>query len=153
MPTSPHSSTNQSHVDGQPLLTPYLVVRDASSALSFYQRAYGFERGHSLAGEDGRPLHCELLYRGQLIVMLAPEGAFGSTSQAPASLGQHSSQSFYVLHDDPDALFERALVEGATALGEPSDMFWGDRVCSLLDPDGYQWVFARKPKRSAAAQE
>jgi PhnB protein len=24
----------------------------------------------------------------------------------------------------------------------PQDMFWGDRMCNLLDPDGHSWSFA-----------
>jgi PhnB protein len=24
----------------------------------------------------------------------------------------------------------------------PADMFWGDRMCSLTDPDGHTWNFA-----------
>lgn len=124
-------------------LTPYVTVRDAALALDFYERAFGFLRGNVLIGEDGRPMHCELLYEGFVVLMLAPEGAFGSTAVAPATLGQFSPHSFYVYHGDPDQLYERAIAAGAVAVSEPGDMFWGDRVCVLMDPDGYQWAFAR----------
>jgi hypothetical protein len=29
---------------------------------------------------------------------------------------------------------------------EPEDMFWGDRISSVLDPFGYQWSFATHVK-------
>jgi PhnB protein len=43
--------------------------------------------------------------------------------------------------DDVDALCKRAEAAGATVESPPADMFWGDRTCTLVDPDGYKWCF------------
>jgi uncharacterized glyoxalase superfamily protein PhnB len=48
----------------------------------------------------------------------------------------------YVYCDDVDALFNRAKAAGAQVVAAPSDMFYGDRVCKLKDPDGFDWYFA-----------
>ncbi len=55
-------------------LTPYLTVRDAHASRIFYEKAFGFEVREAV-DDDGATLHVEMSYRGQLIVMFAPEGA------------------------------------------------------------------------------
>lgn len=128
---------------GAPWLMPYLTVRNAERALRFYQQAFGFEAGQVSRDDEGRPEHCELRHRGQVLAMFSPEGAFGSTARSPRSLGIEPSQTFYVYCDDPDALFARAVAAGAHVVVPPTDQSWGDRICCLRDPDGFQWSFAR----------
>jgi uncharacterized glyoxalase superfamily protein PhnB len=45
--------------------------------------------------------------------------------------------------DDVDALYKQATSNGAQSKMEPNDAFWGDRVCQVIDPDGYLWMFAK----------
>ncbi|WP_374621791.1 VOC family protein [Pandoraea sp.] len=127
-----------SHV---PWLTPYLTVRDASAAATFYAQAFGFTV-HDMVNDDGAVMHVEMFYHGQLIVMFAPEGAFGTTARTPRTSGVEAPQSFYVYVEDVDALYARATGAGAKGLMAPIDQFWGDRLCQLEDPDGYRWGFA-----------
>lgn len=67
-----------------PWLTPYLAVRNAQASIRFYGDAFGFET-RELIDEDGAIMHVEMSYHGQLILMFAPEGAFGSTARTPRS--------------------------------------------------------------------
>jgi uncharacterized glyoxalase superfamily protein PhnB len=135
-----------------PWLMPYLTVRDAQASLDFYATAFGFVAGQVATGDDGAPEHCELYYRDQLIAMFASEGAFGSTARSPRTLGIEPTQTFYVYCSDPDRIFAQALAAGAHGVVPPSNQFWGDRMCCVRDPDGYQWSFARwlGPAASAA---
>lgn len=126
-----------------PWLMPYLTVRDARASLKFYSSAFGFVAGQVARDAAGRPEHCELHYHGQLVAMFAPEGAFGSTARSPRTLGIEPPQTFYVYCTDPDRIFAQALAAGAHAVVPPSDQLWGDRMCCVRDPDGYQWGFAR----------
>ncbi|KAF1056323.1 MAG: hypothetical protein GAK41_00034 [Burkholderia gladioli] len=64
-----------------PWLTPYLTVRNAQASIAFYDSAFGFEK-RELTDEDGAIMHAEMRYHGQLIVMFAPDGAFGSTARS-----------------------------------------------------------------------
>ena len=125
-----------------PWLTPYLTVRDARAALRFYEAAFDFE-AHDLHDEDGMISHAEMRYRGQLILMFAPEGAFGSVARTPKSAGAVAPQSFHLYVDDVDATHARALAAGAKSLIEPQDQFWGDRFAQIEDLDGYRWGIAR----------
>lgn len=127
-----------------PRLSPYLTVRDPDAALAFYQKAFGFSVNETtlMKGPDGQILHGEMNFHDATI-MLAPEGAWGGTCQAPASSGTEVPIGLYLYCDDPDAIHTRAVAAGATSACEPQDMFWGDRMCSLVDLDGYKWSFAR----------
>ncbi|WP_179404812.1 VOC family protein [Burkholderia guangdongensis] len=126
-----------------PWLTPYLTVRNARASIAFYQAAFGFAL-RDVHDEDGAVMHVEMTYRGQMIVMFAPEGAFGSTAMTPKSAGATAPQSFYLYVDDVDATHRRALDAGAKSLTEPQDQFWGDRFAQIEDLDGYRWALARR---------
>ncbi|MBN3811522.1 VOC family protein [Paraburkholderia sp. Ac-20347] len=127
---------------GVPWLTPYLTVRDARAAIAFFEAAFGFAVRDSVE-DDGAVMHVEMTYHDQLIVMFAPEGAFGSTAHTPKSSNTIAPQSFYLYVDDVDTVYARALAAGAKSLSEPQDQFWGDRFAQVEDLDGYRWALAR----------
>ncbi|MBL6749725.1 MAG: VOC family protein [Nevskia sp.] len=118
-----------------------LTVRSAELAIAFYQSAFGFELEFIMPGPDGRVAHAQMTFHDGRI-MFSPEGAYGSELQAPASSGREGPMQQYVYCPDVDALTERARNAGATVVSEPAIMFWGDRMATFLDPDGYRWAFA-----------
>jgi uncharacterized glyoxalase superfamily protein PhnB len=126
-----------------PWLTPYLTVRDASASISFFKDAFGFALRDSVH-DDGIIMHAEMTYHGQLIVMFAPEGAFGSSAQTPKHAGAIAPQSFYLYVHDVDEVHAYAIAAGARSLSEPQDQFWGDRFAQIEDLDGYRWALARR---------
>jgi uncharacterized glyoxalase superfamily protein PhnB len=129
--------------EGFPWLTPFLAVRDAAATLDFYEAAFGFTRRDVMRDDAGAVTHADLTYR-DAVVMIAPEDPSApAPARAPASLGVVSPMALYVYCDDVDALFVRATAAGAGTAMPPADMPWGDRMCSLTDPDGYTWNFAR----------
>jgi PhnB protein len=123
-----------------PWIVPALTVKDADAAVAFYEKAFGFEKHFSMPGPDGRTFHAEVAWRDALF-MIGPENDAGPC-KSPATLGVRPSSSLYVYCDDVDALCQRATSAGAAVDMPPQDMFWGDRICSLIDPDGYVWCFA-----------
>lgn len=132
---------SESRPPNSPWLVPYLVVKDADRALDFYARAFGFAKKNTMQGEDGKTSHAEMTYR-DVLIMFAPEGAYGSPLKCPATLGVSSPVTLYVYCDDVDALCKQAEAAGTKVAVPPADMFWGDRMCSLIDPDGHTWNFA-----------
>jgi uncharacterized glyoxalase superfamily protein PhnB len=118
-------------------MAPYLTVKDADRSLDFYARAFGFAKRSAMSGPDGRTGHAEMTYRGVLL-MFSPEGAWG----------QRSPEHLFVSCEDVDALFARARAAGAAVAKAPQDMFWGDRMCSLIDPDGHVWNFASQTDKT-----
>ena len=51
-----------------------LTVSDIPTAVSFYQKAFGFAKRGIMNGPDGKPVHAELTLRGTTL-MLGPENA------------------------------------------------------------------------------
>ena len=77
-----------------------------------------------------------------MVIMIAPEKAFGATALAPVSGGFESPLALYVYCDDVDELFARATEAGARVSYPPQNMPWGERVCKIFDLDGHAWSFA-----------
>ena len=42
--------------------------------------------------------------------------------------------------ENADKVVAKAVGLGATTQGQVMDMFWGDRCCMVVDPDGYGWM-------------
>lgn len=129
---------------GYSWLSPYLIVKDADAALTFYAKAFGFEKRMNLAGPDGKSMHAEMMWQDAVIMLGAvPEAKLEEHScRPPVVQGVRSPINLYVYCDDVDALFARAVAAGAKAIKPPQDQFYGDRTCALEDPDGYWWYFA-----------
>ena len=126
---------------GRPWLSPYLCVTDVAKTLEFYERAFGFERGSAYEDENGVLVHAEMSYRGALIAMGPTSVAEPWQWNTPRRLGG-KGLLLRLYTDDVDALHDRALQAGAREGFAPQEMFWGDRVCLLFDPDGHAWNFA-----------
>jgi PhnB protein len=71
--------------------------------------------------------------------MLGPENPNGAKSAK--TLGT-SSVTMYLTTESVDKVIAKAVKLGATARGPVMDMFWGDRVGNISDPDGYTWMIA-----------
>ena len=123
-----------------PSLIPYLVVRDAQKSLDFYKEAFGFEVINTVV-DDSKLRHIEMR-RGEIVIMFCPEGAMGMETMSPATKGVEESISLYCYCEDVDTFHVQAVKHGAKPTMPPQDCFWGDRMCALVDPDGYKWSFA-----------
>lgn len=121
---------------------PELMVSDMQASIDFYQQVLGFELMFTLPDPHGSIVHASL-QNGDSMIMLSPctdrlkttEGPFGKGVTLYFPLGED---------DDVDALFTRAEAAGATVLQTPVDEFWGDRIWSVADPDGYQLTIAKQ---------
>ena len=125
--------------DGYHTATPYLIVKDAASAIEFYKKAFGATELMRLAGPSGKVGHAEIMI-GNSPIMLADEfpeiGARG-----PQSLG--GSPVMILLYvEEVDARFGQAVAAGAKALRPVKDQFYGDRSGTLEDPFGHVWTIA-----------
>ena len=124
--------------EGYHSVTPYIVVDGAESAIAWYGRTFGAVETMRLPMGE-RIGHAEIRI-GNSMVMLADEfpdmGFLGPKSRG----GPTSSLLLYV--EDVDAVFARAVGEGATSERPPEDQFWGDRMGTLVDPFGHRWSIA-----------
>jgi PhnB protein len=120
-------------------VTAMLIVKDIKSAVSFYQKAFGFAKRGIMNGPDGKPVHAELTLRNTTI-MLGPENAQRGARSAK-TIGA-SPVTLYVTTENVDKVVAKAVKLGATLQSPVMDMFWGDRCGNVTDPDGYTWMVA-----------
>ena len=117
---------------GMQALNAYLAVADVSASMSFLERAFGFTRGVVLTDTNGELRYAEMRH-GSSVVMLV------RTGDATAASGGVSALYAYV--DDVDRQLARARDAGAV-VKVAEDKPWGDRVASVIDPDGHRWILA-----------
>jgi uncharacterized glyoxalase superfamily protein PhnB len=130
-------------------LTPHLIVREADDAIDFYVQAFGAEEIRRMLGEAGKVMHAELQI-GDSIMMLADEFPDHGT-RSPESVGG-TSVTLHLYVDDTDAVYERAVAAGATAIMPPADTFWGDRYAKIDDPFGHSWAIATRQEELSSEE-
>src|SRR6478672_11576770 len=88
-------------------ITPSIVVRGATDAIAFYQKAFGAKlHGGVMKGPDGKVMHAEFKI-GDSVVMIGDEFP-QMGSKAPQTLGG-SPSSLLIYTKDVDALVARAV--------------------------------------------
>ena len=120
-------------------IAPWLSVRNGAKAVDFYKTAFGATEAFRLDSPDGG-----------VVARLSVNGAefwLGDESPqhhnySPQSLGGGTVRMVLTVAD-PDAVFERAVSAGATAIGPVQEMH-GWRVGRVADPFGHHWEIARE---------
>lgn len=122
-----------------PSVTPMLGVRDAAAAIDWYVKALGGVEEGRLAMPDGK-IGYAMVRIGDTPVALADENPEWG-NHAPTSLGG-TPVRLHLYVTDADAVFERAVAEGAKVLVPLEDQFYGDRAGRIEDPFGHYWIIA-----------
>jgi PhnB protein len=129
---------------GMHTVTPSLTIKGCAQAIEFYKKALGAEELMRMLAPGGTAVwHAELKI-GDSVVFMNDELA-GMTSEAP-SPARPSSAHMWLFVPDCDAAFQRAVAAGGKVKMPPTDMFWGDRTGTILDPFGYTWTVATHVK-------
>ena len=130
-------TTQPSPPEGSPAPTawPTLRARDTRALIAFLEQAFGFEPTVVIGNEDGTVAHAELAWPPGGGVML------GSVRDLPDDPWpqQAGSAGTYLVCDDPDPLFDRAVAAGAAVLSRPHDTDYGSREFAVRDPEGNLW--------------
>jgi PhnB protein len=118
-------------------IKPVLTVRDALSAVSFYERAFGAEVSR-VTNPNGIVAELSIDDARFMVVDEVPE-AF---NLSPATLGG-TSVRIHLLVADPYAFAARAVAEGATEVFPIADQPYGLRQGRFADPFGHHWLIGR----------
>ena len=125
--------------EGAHSLTPHLVCAGAAQAIDFYVRAFGAVEEFRMPGPDGKIMHaCVRIGDSQL--MLVDE--FPEHGNVGPKALNGSPVTIHHFVENVDAVVKQAAEAGATVTMPPTDMFWGDRYASLVDPFGHRWSVA-----------
>jgi PhnB protein len=114
--------------------TPYLMVPDADSAITFYKKAFGATELKRFA-KHGKT-HTAEIKIGSSPVML------GGHAEVYPSLNNLPLVSIYLYVEDADTLFAQAIAAGAHELYPVREQFYGNREGGLVDPFGVGWWIA-----------
>lgn len=129
-------------------VTPQLVARNAAAAIEFYKHVFGATVEVCQYAADGVTVaHAEVKV-GNSVVMVCDEFAqWGSLG--PTSLSG-SPVSLHVYMKDIDAVWEKALANGAIEIVPLHNTYWGDRFGRLIDPFGHHWSLAQRIEQLTA---
>ncbi len=119
-------------------LYPALFYRDASAAMDWLNRAFGFVARFVVPGDGGTIVHAEMSY-GSAVIMLGtakPEQGWVSPLDLPAV---NQVNSIYV--NDPDAHHAQARAAGAVITRELTTEEYGARGYAAKDIEGHHWYF------------
>ena len=129
------------------VIVPHLVVRDAAEALSFYVQAFDATVLYRSPSSSGVGEHIHVKMWNSLVQISTAEHAQrwerieGALLASPETLSG-STCVFQIGVPDVDSAFTRAVDHGAVPALPPTDMFWGDRCGTVVDPEGYTWMVA-----------
>jgi uncharacterized glyoxalase superfamily protein PhnB len=119
------------------IVWPTLTYRDAPAAIRFLVEAFGFEETAVYKGDTPDVVaHAELRWPGGGGVMLGSDRPDSTLADLGPGRG-----SVYIVTDQPDALYERAVAAGAKVVRELRDEDYGSRGFSVRDPEGVHWSF------------
>ncbi len=127
--------------EGQHVLTPYLIVKDAVKFIEFVEKTFFGTTTECLKREGGKIAHAEIRI-GDSKIMLGE--SCDEFKAMPAGI--------YVYVEDTDVTYHRALKNGATSVHKPMDQFYGDRSGGVQDQWGNFWWIATH-KESVSHQE
>ena len=134
-------------------INPVVVYHEAAAAIDWLCRVFDFQVRLKVEDDDGRIVHCELVY-GDGVIMPAQEGggasaALLSNAASPKSLGGKFTQSLCLYVDDVEAHCKKARAGGATIFYEPKvsdygDDHWADKSYGAIDLEGHYWWFSER---------
>jgi uncharacterized glyoxalase superfamily protein PhnB len=114
-----------------------MSFRDAEAMMAWLG-AVGF-REHGVYRDEQDPatvVHAEFVWPGGGAGLM-----FGSHREGNDVVRQPGEGSAYLVVDDPDAVFDKAVAAGATVIRPMVDQDYGGRGGSVADPEGNLWSF------------
>jgi uncharacterized glyoxalase superfamily protein PhnB len=115
---------------GYSRIDPWVISRDTDAEIRFLRDVFGaVERpGSRMVNADGTIGHVEVELGDAVVLM------FDAQPDWPA-LPAH----LRVYVDDARTAFGRAIAAGATEVTRVTELFFGERVCRVRDPQGHLW--------------
>ena len=117
-----------------------LTCRDAAKAIDFYKKVFGAQETMRSNSPDGKVSHAELKIGDSMIFVNDVFPGMAGSSESSAA----PAYTLFLYMPDEDAVYGRAIAEGARSDMPLEDMFWGDRFGKVTDPFGHQWSLATR---------
>lgn len=131
-------TTMSNETTNLPNIFPSIYYDDASAAIDWLERAFGFQRRLVVPGPNNSVAHSELTY-GPGVIMVGTVRPERRGASARNLAGLH--QGICVRVDDPDAHYARAKQAGAIIIDELKNEDYGSRGYLAEDLEGNRWYF------------
>ena len=122
-----------------PHIIPCLRYGDAPAAIAWLKQAFGFTETMVVPGPDGTVAHAQLAF-GSGMIMLGSAQEDALALKSPCDLGG-ITQTIYVIVENADAHYARAVLAGAEIVRDLEDTPYGSREYAARDPEGHLWNF------------
>jgi uncharacterized glyoxalase superfamily protein PhnB len=133
--------SNQSK-KGPATIIPAMRYRNAPAAIEWLCQAFGLEKQLVVPGENGTIAHAQLTWgNGMMMLGSVSDNDYGKRIKQPDELGGIETQAPYVVVEDADAHYTRAVAAGAVIVMEIADASYGGRGYSCRDLEGHLWSF------------
>jgi uncharacterized glyoxalase superfamily protein PhnB len=134
-------------------VSPMLLVKSIEETYRFYTNVLGFLPGMTFPGPDGKWGHAGVSFGDVHLMFGRADQAAMETHPAIAKTthveltkkGQLGGGVNLYINLGPasvDQYYRTIRERGAKPLNEPETKWWGDRVISVTDPDGFMLTFA-----------
>lgn len=115
-----------------------LTYADASAAIDWLERAFGFRRRLVVPGAEGTVMHSELTFGTGVVMVSSPKSEQHRVALRGA---RETAHTVCVRVEDPDTLFAQATAAGAEVMRELRDEDYGSRGFMVRDLEGHPWYF------------
>ena len=124
------------------IIIPTIRYKDAPAAIEWLCNAFGFEKHLIVPGENETIAHAQLNF-GNAMIMLGSENdnEYGKFIKTPKDLNGINTQAPYIIVEEIDKHYQRAITGGAKIILDLKDEDYGGRGYSCQDPEGHIWNF------------
>ena len=118
---------------GHQTVMPYLMLENAVKFFDFTQAVFDAETSHRTLHESGMLQHGEIQIGGSTIMFSNSRDEW-----------KPATANMFVYVEDADAVYAKALANGAESVMPPADQEYG-RSCGVTDPFGNVWWITSAP--------
>jgi len=122
-------------------IIPALRYKNATAAIDWLCKAFGFERKMVVPGDGGSIAHAELTLGNGMIMLGDAETEYGWLVQPPNPPTRVNTQGTYVIVADVDGHYARAKAAGAEIVLDIKTQDYGGRDYTCRDLEGHVWTF------------
>lgn len=111
-------------------VTPWLISSSSASLIDFMTAAFGAQEvpNSRITNEAGIIIHVVVKIGDALVLLFDSRAGWDPT---PGFLNLHV--------EDVDRTYQKALASGATSVTDITELWFGEKVCRILDPLGNLW--------------
>ena len=125
-------------------VTAALTIDGAADAIEFYKKAFGAEEVIRAPDPSGRKIWHAAIRIGDSQIFV--------NDTFPEMGGGAGKARLWIYVENVDALYKRATDAGVTVKMPLGDMFWGDRIGTVVDKWGNEWTLGQHIKDMTPAE-